>query len=404
MKWHLPLALFDDSGPVSNSGSTFVRVWYSLLGVGSERETRFLINTCMKNNDLPDDSWRVIMNNFQQLAEPVQPGKWGGIVLFLGSDLEYVCNEVGFPHYNSTTAMCPYCLADCHGRPHNNYQRTAAWRQTFLDNDEFMARLRVPLHPLAAHHIFNKYTYRLDLLHVLDHHGLAALVIANILWQHLSSERESPVLPGNTVDARLQYLNDDIQAYYTEMRVESRLPRLKLSNIKAEAWPELKGNDCKGSNTKALVPYVARLQARAVHLAPSDKQKHMLKVVNALNTVYTVLAAASFFLGPEELATLNTSLYKFGIHYQWLAVNAWESDNKTRWNTKPKVHFAVGHLGWQAALINPRFVQGYGGESMVGTMAEIYGLSMSGPYKQQIQELALKKYRTGMKFMWEGAQ
>ena len=101
---------------------------------------------------------------------------------------------------------------------------------------------------------------------------------------------------------------------------------------------------------------------------------------------------------------MNTSLYKFGIHYQWLAVNAWESDNTTRWNTKPKVHFAVGHLGWQAALINPRFVQGYGGESMVGTMAEIYGLSTSGPYKQKIQELALKKYRTGMKFMWEGAQ
>ena len=89
--------------------------------------------------------------------------------------------RVGFPHYNSPYAMCPFCLADSQGAPHNNYQMTAAWRQTFVDNDQFLAKLRVPLHPLVAHPIMNKYTRRLDLLHVLDHHGLAALVVANIL-------------------------------------------------------------------------------------------------------------------------------------------------------------------------------------------------------------------------------
>eukprot|EP00974_Lingulodinium_polyedra_P117645 11164045-Lingulodinium_polyedra.AAC.1 len=123
----------------------------------------------------------------------------------------------------------------------------------------------------------------------------------------------------------------------------------------------------------------------------------MLKVVTALMNVHTVFANASFFPRSEEKATLESNLYKFGMHYQWLAVNAFESEHKTRWNTKPKVHFVVGHLGWQASLINPKFVQGYTSESMVGTLTEIYGLSMSGPYADKIQDLALKKYRTGLK-------
>eukprot|EP00974_Lingulodinium_polyedra_P080441 7793181-Lingulodinium_polyedra.AAC.1 len=71
--------LFDDSGPFSKNNSTSCRCWYSLVGVGNERETRFLIGTGIKDSQAPDLSWPVIMDSFSQLAQPVEdPDSFGG--------------------------------------------------------------------------------------------------------------------------------------------------------------------------------------------------------------------------------------------------------------------------------------------------------------------------------------
>ena len=66
-----------------------------------------------------------------------------------------------------------------------------------------------------------------------------------------------------------------------------------------------------------------------------------------------------------------------------------------------KTHYAVGHMSEQAALINPRFVQGYSSESLVGTICEIYGASQSGPFRAHIQKVCMLKYRTGLRYLWE---
>ena len=101
LKWHLPLMLFDDAGPVSATSSSFARAWYSILGRGSERETRFLIITGIKDDAREYRSWPIILDSFKKLAEPVEKGTWGGILLLFGGDLEYVCNMLGLPHYNA---------------------------------------------------------------------------------------------------------------------------------------------------------------------------------------------------------------------------------------------------------------------------------------------------------------
>lgn len=85
LKKHLPLMLFDDAGPVSNTSSSFVRCWYSLLGGGSERHTRFLTATGIKGDDpTPDRSWSEIMGSFEKLAGAVDGDEWGGRVAFHG--------------------------------------------------------------------------------------------------------------------------------------------------------------------------------------------------------------------------------------------------------------------------------------------------------------------------------
>eukprot|EP00969_Alexandrium_andersonii_P289114 12778551-Alexandrium_andersonii.AAC.1 len=115
-----------------------------------------------------------------------------------------------------------------------------------------------------------------------DHHGVCSHIVGNILWANLSSEREGNALPGADMGERLRFLNEDINAFYRACRVSNRLPTLKQSNIKAEAFPELRGNGVKAANTRALLPYVCELQKRAVEQSPTQKNKHMLKVAEAL--------------------------------------------------------------------------------------------------------------------------
>ena len=77
LRFHLPLMFFDDFGPVTSTRSTMARVWYSLLGVGSERECRYLLGTGLKDDSLEDKSWSVIMQSFEDLSGPLDEGSWG---------------------------------------------------------------------------------------------------------------------------------------------------------------------------------------------------------------------------------------------------------------------------------------------------------------------------------------
>ena len=81
LRFHLPLVVFDDAGPVSKTSSTYVRVWYSLLGRGSEKETRYLLATGTKSNKKQDRSWGPILDSFESLASATnEPGVWRGIL------------------------------------------------------------------------------------------------------------------------------------------------------------------------------------------------------------------------------------------------------------------------------------------------------------------------------------
>ena len=145
------------------------------------------------------------MDSFVRLAAPVSESSWGGILLFVGADLEYICTAVGLPHYNSAENMCMVCLANTGDIPHNTVHTDAAWMGTLLDKAGCLARIRRPMHDLAAHEVFNRFTYRFDLLHMCDHHGVASHVIGNVLWAHISSDREWAAIPGDTVGKRLRF-------------------------------------------------------------------------------------------------------------------------------------------------------------------------------------------------------
>ena len=185
-------------------------------------------------------------------------GRWDGVLLFGSSDLEYACIVLGLQHFNSPEPCC-YCAANETDSPFNDFHAAACWRRTVFTPGQFLRRIRQPRHDLTASTWFNLHSYRLGMLHLLDHHGLASLILGNILWHHL--RRACRLLPGDSQGDRLDFLNDDIRGFYTTRAVQNRLPRLKLSNaIEGGGYPELKGRAVKAANTRALVPYAVDLQ------------------------------------------------------------------------------------------------------------------------------------------------
>ena len=172
-------------------------------------------------------------------------------------------------------------------------------------NAEFLGSFRRPLHPLVSHPWWNSHTYRLDLLHLIDHHGIAGNIIGNTFWAHISGERMCDVLPGSTVESRLEALNIEIKEFYDANRVDNRLPKLKLDNIKSDTFPELHGPAVKAANTRALVPYVLDLQRRAASMQPNRKHTHMTKVLESLQAAIEIFYTNSFFLSPETVTSLR---------------------------------------------------------------------------------------------------
>ena len=401
LRWHLPLMLFDDAGPISAHNSSFVRVWYSIVGRGNEKETRFLMCSGLKDKDKDDMSWPVILESFEELAKPVEAGSWGGILLFIGADLDYACNVLGMPHYNGgPDGICMACEANATTIPHNTFHANATWRGTVVCNQRFMDRIRTPLHPLAEHAFFTKYTYRYCLLHMVDHHGVGSHIVGNIVWTHLSGDRDCDVLEGANLEDRVTFLNAKLKAWYSEHRVQNKLPTVKATNFKdGDRFPELKGNGVKAANTKAVIPFVLELQQRATRLNPSPRNKHMEKVVLALQTAIDIMYSAGHFLDDETWTALDKNLTRLGQHYQYLAVMEFK-EGRMRWQTIPKLHCVSGQLAEQAALINPRHVQGYASESMVGEMCRIYNRCQSGPFERVIQRTVMRKYTTGLQLMW----
>ncbi len=65
------------------------------------------------------------------------------------------------------------------------------------------------------------------------------------------------------------------------------------------------------------------------------------------------------------------------------------------WRITPKVHKLM-HLHLYAAVINPRWVQNYAEESLVGTTTRIWQRAMRGKYSDHVQSNVLIRRLVGL--------
>eukprot|EP00969_Alexandrium_andersonii_P057571 2537016-Alexandrium_andersonii.AAC.1 len=72
-----------------------------------------------------------------------------------------------------------------------------------------------------------------------------------------------------------------------------------------------------------------------------------------------------------------------GLNFQRLAAL---SAGELMWQMRPKLHYAVAHVPIQARLVNPRYVQTYGSEGLVGKICGVCKRSQNGPYTAGLQK------------------
>ena len=116
----------------------------------------------------------------------------------------------------------------------------------------------------------------------------------------------------------------------------------------------------------------------------------MIKFVSYINAVYSVLFGSEIFMTAPQLETLRSHLLKLGKYHMACHQHA-QALGEELFPVRPKAHYAQ-HFGFQAELINPRYVMCYQAESMMGKMTAIWHGSAAGPYGRTIQYVVCLKY------------
>ena len=198
---------------------------------------------------------------------------------------------------------------------------------------------------------------------------------------------------------RLDNINLELKQWYSDNpgRFTSRLPKITLKNLtengKASGWAKLSGQLIKAANSRHAMPFVEALAKRYLVGPGSEnslENKSIVKVCEDTNTMYRIMYSAGFFLSVAQKAELRTTALHLGKH--WMAASSHAAlRGDLQFQMTPKVHITQ-HVPDQADLINPRYVQNYRYESLVGRVAAMWAASATGPYEDSIQKTVLLKY------------
>ena len=188
LKHTIPCTLHQDAGPYSKRKSAECISFSSMLGVGAEKVTKFLLSTEIKTRrSVPCAvGWSSLLEDWEALAGGELGGfpiagradgvVWKFVLLHVKADEECQCKTWGMPHFSSDEP-CPYCMANRATRPFTDLQHDATWRRNdILPAEVFCDRLRTPKHPLMAlPQVHSLFAYP-DIVHCMDCNGVCSVV------------------------------------------------------------------------------------------------------------------------------------------------------------------------------------------------------------------------------------
>ena len=397
----MPCTIFEDAGPFTKKLSCNVVSFGGLFGRGGDKLSQFPICAYLKVKESADDHaamWSPILKDFEDLAIR-GVGPWKFFLLFAKSDLEVRTVSWGLPSYNGPQP-CTECLADrdtsATGNPFTDLRPGASWRRTELASTEaFLARARLPLHPLLTSSFFWRGFLPLDAMHLLDCHGVTNNLGGSIIHYLVQSCHAL----GRNQQVRMLAINTRMADWQRGQPGISRMPPLRLSNLVENEWSCLSGPVVKAANTRALTPFL-QILAQECFTSGSEYDRLVQRVVKCLCRVYELLYSAGIFFLPDELAELRRCLIRFGTAWQQLRAIA-SRNGLMQWHMSPKLHISQ-HLATQAAIMNPRYCQNYTEESCIGSTTAVWRRSAVGRYRASAQRLVLIKRVVALFIRFEG--
>ena len=400
LKNTIPLVVHEDAGPCSKSKSANCISFSSLLGIGSEKSCKYLVSTYLKNRgDRSQAPWIVVLNDLDKLANgdimiECFDKLWDMVLLFAKADEETRSMEFGLASYNDVDEVCSECLCNRSGRPFTDLQRTSLWRPTErMPYESYIARIADPLHPLAQSKYMHRFFFFLDIMHMIDCKGAAAIVFGALLFYILAL-----AALGATRQERIDRVNAWLDEWYSRRPGLPRLPKLLLSNMTLDGWAELHGKVIKAAATRHAAEAFADM-AEEFLPGPDPCNTNLRIMLRSLQNIYKAMYGQPMFLSVEALRELESHCFDFGESFQRLREHG-RTNNHLVCRITPKVH-KMQHVPYMAELINPAFVQVYGEESLVGTTTKVYKKSMSGRYRKALQRTVLRKRVAGFFFNLE---
>ena len=374
-------------------------------------ETRFIVHTNIKLNGHADEmcreAWEDFFADLQCMFDIYDSDgaafvrcddiDWGSILLFGKADLEQEVHW-GVPGYAYVDEVCSDCLANRTDKPFTDLRDTAEWVPTQdFDHETFMDRTHGN-HPLVTSIYWNRFFVRIDMMHVFDHKGITGIVCAGVLVDVVKNCTDL----GRTIDERLQWVNAKLSDWNSRHVVSSRINNLKIDNLEfggATQWATLRGPLVKAANTRNLAPFVCSLAHELYGSRVDAWGKSIVGVTSELCHIYDIVYSGPMFLPAATRAELRCATFSFGRHLMMLRqLSAARGD--LYFQVTPKCHMGM-HIASQACLLNPRFVQVYGEESLVGRLAKIWSASAQGRYQRTIQKTVLLKYLVAMAIILE---
>ena len=125
-----------------------------------------------------------------------------------------------------------------------------------------------------------------------------------------------------------------------------------------------------------------------------------MQLATDLVAFYEILYATGRLLSDEELGRFKEVCERFGTNYQALREHS-RVVELLHFKVTPKVH-KMQHLPLLSEVLNPRWVQNYCEESLVGTCTKIWGKSVSGRHQGTAQRNVLTKKIVGLTLRLEG--
>ena len=396
----VPCSIHEDAGPYTKTSSCNCVSLSSLIGDGDEKITKFLSFSYIKSaGSAPTGvAWEKLLADFDCLAagsradgpiaQDADGTMWRFVLLVAKGDEDVHCNEWGLPHYGGQE-VCSDCLANRVERPFTDLRELSAWRPTErMPFITYMARVRVPLHPLMASRYCTRWFAISDLMHMMDCKGVAALACGGVLFGLLKQRRL-----GANKEERLKVINQEMKQWYDDHPGTHRLPPLLLKNATCNGWADLSGPAIKAANTRAAAPVFKYLAHRFCD-SDSDYDRCVRTVMDNLVRFYDILYTAPMFLEDAQIGDLKRACLDFGAAYQQLRDIA-RVRGELAWPVRPKVH-RMQHAPMHAEIINPVFVQCYAEESLIGTTTKVWRRSAAGRYRRTVQETVLAKRLTGL--------